>query len=80
MGTVAIDSWLRGWSGVNIQTLIAGAAGNTPLYLPVAPFVKGGHMRTAVRRTDISGLFWYLTATLVGSWSWLFYLLYFALR
>jgi hypothetical protein len=37
-------------------------------------------MATAVRELDSCGSLWYLALSLMGSWSWLFYLLYVALR
>lgn len=38
-------------------------------------------MATAMQRQKtFSGLLWYLAASLVGSWSWLLYLLYVVLR
>jgi hypothetical protein len=37
-------------------------------------------MPTTVRQSDSSNSLWYLALSLMGSWSWLFYLLYVALR
>jgi hypothetical protein len=37
-------------------------------------------MATTVRQSDSPGSLWYLVLSLMGSWSWLFYLLYVALR
>jgi len=35
---------------------------------------------TAARHSEFSALRWCLALSLMGSWSWLFYLLYVALR
>ena len=37
-------------------------------------------MATAVRQSGLRGAVWYLALSLMGSWSWLFYLLYVATR